>query len=86
MNQKLVVGVEELAVMLGLSPKTVRWYSSVKPELLPPKFNNGLRRLQWSVADVQRWVELKSNYRAYQPTRQPSDCNISEEISSPCDQ
>jgi len=54
------IGPEELATILGLSPKYVRIQASQRPDLLPPRFRiGGLQRarLRWRLVDVRAWME-----------------------------
>lgn len=86
MNKPLLIDVNALAELLSMSPATVRWYASVKPEQLPPRFKCDTKKLRWSMSDVERWVELRSNYKVLKPTQLRSGCNKSEATSDPCDQ
>ncbi len=56
MNDRLI-GINELAAMIGLSPKTVRVEVTRRPHVLPPRviFPGG-RRVLWRLIDVTKWM------------------------------
>ena len=57
---KLTMNVKELADALGISENSVKQYASQDPDKLPPRVNNGMRKLIWSVEAVQEWLREKS--------------------------
>lgn len=56
-SMKLVLDSRGLADALSLPLNTVRQYASKYPEKLPPRMNHPGRKLMWSVADVEAWVQ-----------------------------
>ncbi|NRF68664.1 hypothetical protein HLB44_16855 [Aquincola sp. S2] len=53
-----LIGADDLAALLGRSPRTVRVDASRNPGNLPPRFHvPGTRKLAWRVVDVRRWSE-----------------------------
>jgi hypothetical protein len=50
----------ELAVFLGLSPRTVTNLASTKPERLPPRVRT-VSRLRWVPSVCHAWVEANSS-------------------------
>lgn len=79
---KLLIGVTELAEALNLKESTVRYYVAKEPDKLPPQFDSGTKRLLWSVADVERWVEMRSYYKKARQSseivREQSGCSTPE--------
>lgn len=52
-----LIGVEELAPMLGLTVATVKADVSRRPHVLPPRVMfPGSRRVRWLRSTVERWV------------------------------
>lgn len=54
-----LLNVAELAVMMGLSAETVRWYSSQNPDRLPPRVQWSKKPL-WDRRVVRMWLEVRS--------------------------
>ena len=56
MNDRLI-GVAELAAMIGLSPTTIKSDVTRRPHVLPPRviFPGG-RRVLWRLIDVTKWM------------------------------
>lgn len=72
-SMKLVLDSRGLADALSLPLNTVRQYASKFPEKLPPRMNHPGRKLMWSVADVEAWVQ---KHRAVSTQAQPeSGCS-----------
>jgi predicted DNA-binding transcriptional regulator AlpA len=62
MNQAVqdcrLLDVQELAVLLGRSSKTIRNDLSRRPDAVPPRLHlPGTRLLRWRASDVNRWLE-----------------------------
>lgn len=57
---KLTLNVKELAEALGYSESMVRQYASKDPDKLPPRVDNGVRRVIWEVETVRDWLKKKS--------------------------
>ena len=56
MSEELI-GVEQLAPMLGLTVKTVKADVSRRPHVLPPRVVfPGSRRVRWMRSVVEKWV------------------------------
>ncbi len=66
---KMVLDVKGLAEALSLSPVTVQQNASRFPERLPPRLKTPLRKLLWSVDDVEAWV---NKHRQSAPADQES--------------
>jgi hypothetical protein len=54
-----LLSVAELAVMLGLKPETVRWYSSQWPDRLPPRVQWS-KKPMWDRVVVQAWMSARN--------------------------
>ena len=50
------IDVQGLSEYLHKTPGTIRVYSSIHPELLPPKLPVPGMRLLWDVATVEEWM------------------------------
>jgi len=58
MNTLHTIGIEELAAILHMTPKTVSEYVTRKPEALPPRLVlPNCRRVIWRAVDVSEWLE-----------------------------
>ena len=59
-----LIGVKELAAMIGLSPSTVKVEVTRRPHVLPPRviFPGGLRVL-WRLSDVNKWMARLPTHR-----------------------
>jgi len=54
------IGPEELAAILGWSPKYVTQLASQRPDLLPPRFRIASQqrsRLRWRLVVVRAWMD-----------------------------
>jgi len=50
--------LDELAVILGRSPETIRRDLRRNPDAVPPRLQlPGTRLLRWRAADVEAWLE-----------------------------
>jgi excisionase family DNA binding protein len=58
---------EELAAYLRLSPMYVQQSASMRPHMLPPKFNHPGRRLLWHKDDVDAWIAAGRVYKEPEP-------------------
>lgn len=54
-----LMGIDELAHMLGIKPHTVRWYLSQTPERVPPRVTWSSKP-QWSRAIVMAWIAARN--------------------------
>lgn len=54
-----LMGIDELARMLGIKPDTVRWYLSQTPERIPPRVKWSRKPL-WSRAIVTAWIAARN--------------------------
>lgn len=66
---KLVLDAAGLADALSMPITTIQQYASKFPEKLPPRLSTPTRKLQWSVKDVEAWIE--SHRAASPPVPQP---------------
>lgn len=58
MDNSHLLDVHALSKLLCISPKTIRWKSSLKPDDLPPRFLlPGSRLLRWHSRVVQEWLD-----------------------------
>lgn len=53
--------INDLAVILGRSPLTIRCDVSRRPETLPPRLiMPGSNRVIWAEADVEKWINERT--------------------------
>ena len=54
-----LLSVEELGLLLGRSPETIRKDLGRKPNSVPPRVRlPGVRQLRWREEDVEAWIAL----------------------------
>ncbi|WP_172419323.1 helix-turn-helix transcriptional regulator, partial [Pseudomonas nitroreducens] len=67
-----LIGIEDLASMIGLSPRTIKNKVSAHPTSLPPRtyLPAAPSLVRWNVKDVEKWIQsLQRGYGAPEATR-----------------
>lgn len=55
----VVIGIEELSKIIGLSKATITKWASTNPEKLPPRLKTGTCSARWLLADVWVWLQQR---------------------------
>lgn len=70
MNSIQTLGIDELAKILQMTPKTVGEYVTRKPEALPPRvILPNCRRVLWRLVDVNDWLAARVQKTAGRPRK-----------------
>ena len=70
MEVQRLLGLEEVAALLGRSPQTVKKDLKRNPLAVPPRlYVPGTRLLRWRPCDVQAWLEECADHRSQKQGR-----------------